>query len=95
MDGKLCIVDTSLSRYMPKYIKQMSKINDFTYGCKSCISAMLLQKYLNTCRLSQLDKIDKLYISSTSTRLLLRYMINFIDHKSQMFPNNSHIHLRA
>ena len=44
---KLCIGDTSLRKYMPKYIKPMSKINNITCGCKKYISDMLLQSDLN------------------------------------------------
>ena len=56
---------------------------------------MLLQSYLNECCLSKLAKIDKLYINSASTRLLQRSKIGFIEYKNQIFPNDSHIHLRA
>ena len=55
---------------MSKYVKPMSKINNVTCGCETCISAMLLQWDLNKCRLSPLAKPDKLYINSESTRLL-------------------------
>ena len=44
---KSCIGDTSLGKYMPKYIKPMSKRNNITCRSKTCISAMLLQSYLN------------------------------------------------
>ena len=47
VDGKVCIGDTSLSKYMPKYIKPTSNRNNITRGCKTCISDMLLQSDLN------------------------------------------------
>ena len=65
VDGKLCIVDTSLRKYMPKYIKPMSNRNKITRGCETCISVMLLQSDLNKWRLSQLAKLDKVYINYT------------------------------
>ena len=73
VDGKVCTGDTSLRKYTTKNIKQMSDRHKITYGCKKCINAMLLQSDLNKCRLSQLDKLDKLYINSASTRLFRRY----------------------
>ena len=33
VDGKVCIGDTSLSKYMPKYIKPMRNINNIICGC--------------------------------------------------------------
>ena len=41
-----------------------------------------------------MEKIDKLYINSASTRILQRYKNDFIQYKDQIFPNNSHVHLR-
>ena len=70
VDGNICIEYTSLSKYIPKYIKPMSNINNITCGFKTRISAILLQSDLNKYRLSQLAKLDKLYINSESTRLL-------------------------
>ena len=67
--GKLCIGDTSLKKYMPKYTKPMTNRNNITCGCKACISAMLIQPDINKLRISQLDKLDKLYINHESTRL--------------------------
>ena len=64
VDNKVCIVDTSLRKYITKLIKPMSNINKITCECKTFISAMLFQSYLNKWRLSQLAKIDKLYIIS-------------------------------
>ena len=55
---------------------------------------MLLQSYLNKRRLSQLAKLDKLYINYASTRILQISKINFIEYKNQIFPNNPHINLR-
>ena len=70
VDGNICIGDTSLRKYMPKYIKPMSNRNKITCGCKTCISAMLLQSDLNKWRISQLAKLNRLYMNSASTRLL-------------------------
>ena len=56
---------------------------------------MLLQSDLNKWRLSKLAKLDRLYINSASTRLLQRSKNYFIEYKNQVFPNNSHIHLKA
>ena len=67
VDGKICIGETSLRKYIPKYIKPMSNKNNIICGCKTCISAMLLQSDLNKCRISQLAQLDKLYINSAST----------------------------
>ena len=69
-DGKLCIGYKSLRKYMKKYIKPMRNRNRITYGYKACISDMLLQSYLNKWKLSRLNKLDKLYINSASTRFL-------------------------
>ena len=48
VDEKVCIRDTSLRKYMPTYIKPMININNITCGWETCISAMLLQSYINT-----------------------------------------------
>ena len=45
----------------------MSKSNKITCGCETYISAMLLRSDINKWRLSQVDKLDKLYINSAST----------------------------
>ena len=79
VDGKVCIGETSLSKYMPKYIKPTSNRNKIKCGCKTCISATLLQSDLNKCRLSQFSKLDKLYINSASTRLLKIFKHDFIE----------------
>ena len=42
-----------------------------------------------------MSKLDKLYINYASTRLLQRSKIDFIEYNNQIFPNNSHIHLRV
>ena len=34
VDGKLCIGDTPLRKYMPKNIKPMSDRNNITCGCE-------------------------------------------------------------
>ena len=95
IDGNVCIGDTSLKKYIPKYIKPMSKRNKIICGYKTCISAMLLQSDLSKWRISQLSKLDKLYINSASTILLERSKNNFIEYKKQIFPNDSRLHLRA
>ena len=56
---------------------------------------MFIQSDLNKWRLSQLSKLDKLYISSASTRLKKNLKHDFIEYNNQIFPNNSHIYLRA
>ena len=43
VDGKLCIGDTSLRKYMPKSIEPKINRNMITCEFKTCISAMLLQ----------------------------------------------------
>ena len=48
---------------------------------------MLLQSDLNKWRLSKLEKLDKLYINYSSTRILQRSKIDFIEYNNQMFPN--------
>ena len=64
---------------MPKYIRPKSYINNITCGNKTCISAMLLQSHLNKCRLLQLTKLDKLCLSSTSTRTSKISNIYFVE----------------
>ena len=56
---------------------------------------MFLQSDLNKWRISQLAKLDNLYIISASTRLLQISKNYFIQYKNETFPNNSHIQLRA
>ena len=80
---------------MPKYIELMSNINIIICVCETCISAMLLQSDFNKWSLSQLAKLDKLYIHSTSTRVLQRYKHDLIEYNNQIFPNKSYIQLRA
>ena len=46
-DGNIYIGDTSLRKYMPKYIKPMSNRKNITCGWETCISAMLLKLDLN------------------------------------------------
>ena len=95
VDGNIFIGDTSLRKYMPKYMKPMSSRNNITCGCKTCISTMLLQSYINKWRISQLYRVDKLYINSASTRLLDIFKNDFIEYEKQIFPNYSHIYSRA
>ena len=54
--GIVCIEDMSLKYHMPKHIKPMRSINKITWGCETCISAMLLQYDLNKLRWTQLEK---------------------------------------
>ena len=56
---------------------------------------MFLKSDINTCRISQLSKLDHLYINSATTRLLEISENDFIQYKKQIFPNESHITLRA
>ena len=78
VDGNICIGDTSLSKYMPKYIKPMININNITWGCKTCISSMLLKLNINKLIISKWAKLDKLYINYTSARLLEIFKNKFI-----------------
>ena len=82
IDGEVCIVDTSLRKCMQEYIKPIRNRNKITCVCKTCISAMLLQSDINKWRLSQLSKIDKLYINSTLTRILQRSNNDFIEYNN-------------
>ena len=95
IDRNICIVDTSLRKYMPKYIKPISNRNNITCGCKTCMIAMLFQSYLNKYMIPQWAKFDKLYINSASIRLLEISNNDSIEYKKQIFLNDSHIHLRA
>ena len=72
---------------MPKYIKPTSNINKITSGCKTCISDMLLQSDLNKCRISQLVKLDKLYINPALTILLERFKNSLLEYRKKIFPN--------
>ena len=56
---------------------------------------MLLQSDLNKWNLSQLAKLYQLCINYASTIIVKRSRINLIESKDQIFPNNSHIYLRA
>ena len=69
--------------------------NKIISRCKTCVSVMLLQSYLNKWRLSQFSKLDKLFINSASTRLLQISKISLIEYNNQIFPNTSHLHLKA
>ena len=83
--------NTSLSKYMEKYIKPMSNRNKITCGFKTCISDMLLQSDINKWRISQWSKLYKLYINSTSTNILERSNNDCIEYKKLISPNDSHI----
>ena len=82
VDGKVCIEDTSIRKYMPKYNKPINIINKITCWCETCISAMLLQSDLNKWRLLQLAKLDELFINSASTRFLQISKHDFIESES-------------
>ena len=56
----------------------MRNINNTTHGYKTFISAMLLQSDLNKWIISQLFKLDQLYINSASTGILQGYKNDFI-----------------
>ena len=68
--GTPSIIDNYPRNYIPKHIKPMSTINKITCGLETCTSTMLLKNDLNKWRLTQLSKLDKLYINDASTRLL-------------------------
>ena len=48
---------------MSKNIKPTSNIDMITSVCEAGISEMPIQSDINKCRLSQLEKLDKLYIN--------------------------------
>ena len=66
----MCIGDTYLIKYTPKYRNPMIKINRITCGCETFISAMFLSSDLNIWWLTQLAKLDQLYINNESTSIL-------------------------
>ena len=63
-------------------MEPMSNKNNITRGCETCISDMSLQSDLNKWKISQLAKLDKLYINSESTRILERPNNDFIEYKN-------------
>ena len=67
---RVCIGYMSLRKYIPKHIKLTSNTDNIIFVCETCISAMLLQSDLNKWRLSQLSKLEKLFINTSPTRLL-------------------------
>ena len=73
----------------------MSNRNKILCEFKTCIYAILLQSDINKYRISKLDTLDKLYTNYVSTRLLHISYNDFIEYTNQIFPNNSHINLRA
>ena len=79
VDGKIYIWDTPIRKYMPKHIKPTSNRNNITCGYQTYLSAMLLQSDLKKWNLSQLVKLDKLYINYASTRLLQISKNDFIE----------------
>ena len=66
----------------------MGKRNHITCSCETCINSLLLQSDSNKWRLTILEKLDKLYINASSTRLLPRFNIYYIKIKNQIIPNN-------
>ena len=66
----------------------MININMIACGCKTFISDTLLQSDLNKWRISQLEKLDKLYMNSSSTRILQIYKDYFIECNNKIFPND-------
>ena len=64
---------------MSKNIKPTSNIDMITSVCEAGISEMPIQSDINKCRLSQLDKLDKLYINYAWTRLLQISKYDFIE----------------
>ena len=92
MDGKLCIGDALLRKYIPKYIKPISSKNNITCECETFISVMLLKSDINKWRLSQLAKLYKLYNNSALTRLYQISKIYFIQYKNEIFINILYIH---
>ena len=89
VDGKVFIGYTSLRKYTPKNIKSRINRTKITCECKTGIISMLLQLYLNTWRLSQLAKLDKLYINPALTILLQRSKHDFIEYKNQRFKRDN------
>ena len=79
MDGKVLIGDNSLMGVHDKIYKTNDQQKKTTCGCKTFISAMLLQSDLNKWRLSQLVKLDKVYINYASTRPLQISKIDLIE----------------
>ena len=78
IDGNICIGNMSLRKYMQNFIKPISDRKNITCVYKTCISAMLIQSDLNKWRISQLAKLDKLYINFALNRLLERSKNDFI-----------------
>ena len=70
-------------------------MNMIKCGCEKCVSSVFHQSDLNKWRLSELLKLDKLYIDYESTRLLHISNIDIIEYNIQIFPNNAYIYSRA
>ena len=81
-DGKVCIGDTSLRKYMSKNIKSTSNLNKITRGRKKCIIEMLLKSDLNKSRVSQLSGLDQVYTNSDSIRSLQISKIDLVEYNS-------------
>ena len=73
----------------------MSNINNITCGCETFISTKLRQYDFNKCKLTQLEKLDKLYINAASTSILQISKKYYIKYKNKIFSKHLHIHLRA
>ena len=56
IDGKLCIGDMSLRKYMPRYIIAMGRRNKITCQYETFISDMLLQSDLNKLRVIKIGQ---------------------------------------
>ena len=80
---------------MPKYIKTIGSRNKIKCGCKTYMSAMLLQSDLNKWMISLVDTLDKLYVRSELTTLLQKYKKCFIEYKNEIFSNDLHIHINS
>ena len=63
----------------------MININNITYGCETCISAILIQFALNKWWLTQLFKFEMLYINLALNRILQRYKKDDDKYNNQRF----------
>ena len=91
----MCISDTYLINYTPKHINPLRNRINIACVCETCISDMLLQYDLNKWRLKQLSNFEKIYIYAASTRLLKISKKYDYEYNNQIFPKNSHIHIKV
>ena len=89
-NGRVCIGDNSLRKYMPKHINPTSNRNNKLCWYETCISALLLQYYLNEWWLQQLENSEDLYLNAALTRIKKPRI--WYD---KIFPKSSQIHIRA